>query len=172
MYFVTWVIYLYLVDWISELYCTVQRFRVHYVCEFQYFTNTCVIPFVSGLNAVAIWRNTKFPLYVRLCMQWTKLRWHFIHMKNRSKILLKRCIDAFQFRVNISLCYWAYVTVFWLPDDNVGSFVRFRRRLISELPLIARFMGPTWGPSGADRTQVGPMLAPWTLLSGTIWKVE
>ena len=31
---------------------------------------------------------------------------------------------------------------------------------------IARFMGPTWGPSGADRTQVGPMLAPWTLLSG------
>ena len=32
--------------------------------------------------------------------------------------------------------------------------------------LIARFMGPTWGPSGADRTQVGPILAPWTLLSG------
>ena len=24
-------------------------------------------------------------------------------------------------------------------------------------------MGPTWGPSGADRSQVGPMLAPWTL---------
>ena len=34
-------------------------------------------------------------------------------------------------------------------------------------PLIVRFMGPTWGPSGADRTQVGPMFAPWTLLSGT-----
>ena len=32
--------------------------------------------------------------------------------------------------------------------------------------LIAGFMGPTWGPSGADGTQVGPMLAPWTLLSG------
>ena len=31
--------------------------------------------------------------------------------------------------------------------------------------LIARFMGQTWDPSGADRTQVGPMLAPWTLLS-------
>ena len=26
--------------------------------------------------------------------------------------------------------------------------------------LIVRFMGPTWGPSEADRTQVGPMLAP------------
>ena len=35
--------------------------------------------------------------------------------------------------------------------------------------LIARFMRPTWGPSGADRTQVGPKLAPWTLLSGMSW---
>ena len=34
--------------------------------------------------------------------------------------------------------------------------------------LIARFMRPTWGPSGADRTQVGPMLVPWTLLSGCL----
>ena len=37
-------------------------------------------------------------------------------------------------------------------------------------------MGPTWGPSGADRRRVGPMLAPWTLLSWTIlpprrWKL-
>ena len=39
---------------------------------------------------------------------------------------------------------------------------------ISLESLIARFMSPTWGPSGADRTQVGPMLAPWTLLSGII----
>ena len=29
-------------------------------------------------------------------------------------------------------------------------------------------MGPTWGLSGADRTQVGLMLAPWTLLSGSM----
>ena len=26
--------------------------------------------------------------------------------------------------------------------------------------LIARFMGPTWGPSGTDSTQVGPLVAP------------
>ena len=30
----------------------------------------------------------------------------------------------------------------------------------------AIFMGPTWGPSGADRAQVDPMLAPWTI---AIW---
>ena len=39
----------------------------------------------------------------------------------------------------------------------------------AKISLIARFMGPTWGPSGADRTQVGPMLAPWTLLSGMVY---
>ena len=36
---------------------------------------------------------------------------------------------------------------------------------------IARFMGPTWGPPGDDRTQVGPMLAPWALLSViSVWR--
>ena len=38
--------------------------------------------------------------------------------------------------------------------------------MITKTTLIARFMEPSWSPSGADRTQVGPMLAPWTLLSG------
>ena len=40
--------------------------------------------------------------------------------------------------------------------------------IVSEhvISLTARLMGPTWGPSGAGRTQVGPMLVPWTLLSG------
>ena len=37
------------------------------------------------------------------------------------------------------------------------------------ISLIASFMGPTWCPSGADKTQVGPMLAPWTLLSGLLF---
>ena len=33
---------------------------------------------------------------------------------------------------------------------------------------IARFMGSTWGLPGSCRPQVGPMLAPWTLLSGLL----
>ena len=36
---------------------------------------------------------------------------------------------------------------------------------------IARFMGPTWGAPGDGRTQVGPMMAPWNLLSGYIFKI-
>ena len=41
-----------------------------------------------------------------------------------------------------------------------------------KISQIARFMRPTWGPSGADRTQVGPMLAPWTLLSRILMKIH
>ena len=41
---------------------------------------------------------------------------------------------------------------------------------LQSISPIARFMGPTWGPSGADRTQVDPMLTPWTLLS-EIWPI-
>ena len=39
-------------------------------------------------------------------------------------------------------------------------------------PQIARFMGPTWDPHGSCRPQMGPMLAPWTLLSGLLWVMK
>ena len=35
--------------------------------------------------------------------------------------------------------------------------------------LTARFIGPTWGPYGADMSHVSPMLAPRTLLSGILF---
>ena len=34
---------------------------------------------------------------------------------------------------------------------------------------IAKFLGPTWVPPGSCQPQMGPMLAPWTLLSGWLW---
>ena len=37
-----------------------------------------------------------------------------------------------------------------------------------QISQIAKFMGPTWGPPGSCRPQMGPMLAPWTLLSGML----
>ena len=52
--------------------------------------------------------------------------------------------------------------------SSVTCFALDIESFFLKLPLIARFLGPTWGPSGADRTQMDPMLAPWTLLSGAI----
>ena len=57
-------------------------------------------------------------------------------------------------KINIFFCVWRI----YIRDCTFNS----------RPSLIARFMGTTWGPSGADRTQVGPMLAPWTLLSGMV----
>ena len=34
---------------------------------------------------------------------------------------------------------------------------------------IAKFMGPTWGPPGSCRPQMGSMLAPWTFLSRSVF---
>ena len=52
-------------------------------------------------------------------------------------------------------------------------FIRISKSSVLEGPIhemltsqIAKFMGPTWGPPGSCRPQMGPMLAPWILLSG------
>ena len=55
----------------------------------------------------------------------------------------------------------------WIPSAGSPNIIMSSP---SKPTQIARFMGPTWGPSGADRTQVDPMLAPWTLLSGQNWR--
>ena len=51
----------------------------------------------------------------------------------------------------------------------VSAAVMRSRHFGSESSLIARFTGPKWGPSGADRTQVGPIWVPLTLLSGMLY---
>ena len=50
------------------------------------------------------------------------------------------------------LTFVVIVWYIWNAQGNIGHW----------------FMGLTWGQSGADRTQVGPMWATWTLLSGFI----
>ena len=44
-------------------------------------------------------------------------------------------------------------------------FHRNNANLNTATTQIAKFMGPTWGPPGSYRPQMGLMLAPWTLLS-------
>ena len=59
---------------------------------------------------------------------------------------------------------WGYHTIFfYVPFSYLFRFPDSKVHLITQ---ISKFMGPTWGRHGADRTQAAPMLAPWTLLSG------
>ena len=64
-----------------------------------------------------------------------------------------------------SKCQWLETQAMWHKwshclFDLVTCSPKF------DTPHISRLMGPTSGPPGDDRTQVGPMLAPWTWLSG------
>ena len=61
---------------------------------------------------------------------------------------------------------WLHVIIEYCSLILVNGMQYHDKDQMARLPApIARFMGLTWGPSGANRTQVGPMLAPWTLLS-------
>ena len=51
----------------------------------------------------------------------------------------------------------------WLPFGSIK---------ITMSSQIARFVGPTWGPPGSWRPQVGPTLSPWMLLSGIPMKTN
>ena len=89
------------------------------------------------------------------------LIWHFLPLIKLvlSFILMAVALLIFsKMKVNLKCAYAAWLLYNMVNYDAILPLVF----------LIARFMGPTWGPSGADRTQVGPMLAPWTLLSGIV----
>ena len=54
---------------------------------------------------------------------------------------------------------------------NISTFtagIKCWPSLSNSVPLIARVMGTTWGPSGTDKTQKGPIFDPWTLLCGSL----
>ena len=53
---------------------------------------------------------------------------------------------------------FSYISVSYSVDSNSIGGLTWTQ--------IARFMGSTWGPPGSCRPQMGPMSAPWTLLSG------
>ena len=53
----------------------------------------------------------------------------------------------------------------WDTRTPLVCIININTKLFSTAQIV-RFIGSTWGPPGADRTQVGPVLAPWTLPSG------
>ena len=62
-------------------------------------------------------------------------------------------------QINVTLDGWQYSSI----NTSQGHMAC---EYLQKITQIAKFMGQTWGPPGSCRSQVGPMLAPWTLLSG------
>ena len=67
------------------------------------------------------------------------------------------------------ICTWCAGTRFIVvisPVFNWSVWLIYFSLSSQVQPLRASIMGPTWGPPGADSTQVGSMWVTWTLLSG------
>ena len=68
-------------------------------------------------------------------------------------------------------CIFPSLSSWLFTNQSAGSNLRYYDPLAygeakRKPTQIARSMGPTWGPPGSCRPQMGPILAPWTLLWG------
>ena len=93
------------------------------------------------------------PMLTQLYGEFSNCAFSLLDSQGLRKININQTNSFYEIKTNIVL----------LITDCTCPWLRTIRSLMT---LIARFMGPTWDPSGADRNQVGPMLAPWTMLSG------
>ena len=116
----------------------------------------CQLNIITILKCYIILYIIFYDEYNRLTLTFTETGPNTGPFFNHINIVLKRHLQP-----SVSQCNDAY------SGRNGQQFYS----IVKELFLIARFMRPTWGPSGADRTQVGPYwpheLAIWDGLLGT-----
>ena len=84
--------------------------------------------------------------------------------------------NILQLNTKATVLYWIFLYWNIIPNVHLSLLRRKTNDLkfnvnmydTSLISQIARFMEPTWGPSGSCRPQMGPILAPWILLSGMV----
>ena len=100
-----------------------------------------------------------------IAVHWRKLKMLFHWVENKSVLTFHQNTVYTHIHTYTRAISW----LFRCHDDNVpvvAAWPPFQASLDRPTSQIARFMVPTWGPPGPCRPQMGPMLAPWTLLSG------
>ena len=114
---------------------------------------------VYGLSSyINLWQIHR--VYIYACISYLL---YYTSWKNER--IIKHSHHALYTIPNVSikivvLTYW-YAHL--IPENN-----HVISRCCFPVSQIARFMGPTWGPPGSCRPQMGHMLAPWTLPSGLL----
>ena len=84
--------------------------------------------------------------------------WYILQIMMNDKWIMHLIVEIeYQF---ILYLIWRLGTYDFISEFNTGYTI------YAVITLLARCMGPTWGPTGAHRTHMGPMWATWTLLSG------
>ena len=103
--------------------------------------------------------NASQPMSYKALVCWLKKKKGFWNLAS---------FDMFTWKLFYKPVLAKITTLYIVKNKWINGSIGCMAMSVTWTTLIAKFMGPTWGPSGADRTQVGPMLAPWTLLSGNI----
>ena len=102
--------------------------------------------------------------------KWTAIKFQTAHVINLlyhntalklKKLIGKQCWHSSRVP-DLVLQRWKPKLSMCTSFNNSNKFIP----VFSNTPQIAKFMGSTWGPAEPCRPQMGPMLAPWTLLSG------
>ena len=140
--------------------------RYYFHCEYPYSLPVILVALVrnmSHLPSVLCW--VLVPDFF-LPNQNLSIRYLIYFIFRTRLITIVSCVRSHQIQSHgSSILIWLPYVAWHSTDISMG--IRLPPMFIQRIhTLIARFMGPTLGPRGADRTQVGPMLAPWTLLSG------
>ena len=123
----------------------IRSTNLHIVVEYTVQYNFNVLKHDITLSLLAmIYPKTHVSYHI---IKYTK-NW-MMTIQMISKIIVKQKIVA----------YWSQFT---MQCINTLGWQWAGSSLVQVIASrIASFNGPTWGPSGSDRTQVGPMLAPW-----------
>ena len=124
----------------------------------------CIVPLeiFTRYHCCAFFCCVYIRIHAALCDHYGLCHCHFAPVPAKS--FRRAWVSQHVIDTNNTMChtfdtYRTYLTTMPTNSSQCDSLLVSR---------ISRFMGPTRGPSGADWTQVGPMLAPWTLLSGLL----
>ena len=134
-------IYIYIYIYMSYVIWKVLRLLLVYLCV----RDISLVNLQVGRNMIFLWFNGQL-----LCVKVTQ------------------CNDWNLSSIQVLEAKKLYVTV-TMPKSLLKCIDRpfnWRSYTGNKLTKIAKFMAPTGGPSGADKSQVSLKLAPWTLLSG------
>ena len=94
-----------------------------------------------------------YPIWLTMAWRWCRIRNNIWMSDMHVHIDILCNMLWFIWNIIIFLC-------------RMISYSGYSHLMISAATQRARFLGPTWGPSGSCLPQMGPMLAPWTSLSG------
>ena len=147
----------------------------------MYETNNCISKYIMKWRMLRQYQIYIYNTAVNMMVMWHALWWlgsltrscihMFGHSLGKSAGKWRRVLPVVK---NVTKTFtknheWWLITLYYVLEPKIDISIQILYFYVDSnyiLTLIAKFMGPTSGPPGSCRPQMGPMLAPWTLLLG------